>query len=74
MDIFTNIYLTFKVIWDWSLARLKERNTYDGFLFIIAGAVGLLFAPLLKYTATACVVYGLYRVLTKEHTYESTPD
>ncbi len=51
---------------DWVKARLKERSSIDGAVFIAAGIAFIVIGPLAKIVAYGAVLYGLYTIIRSE--------
>jgi hypothetical protein len=58
--------ITFALIQDWVVERLKERSSWDGFVIIGICLAVLLAAPFIKIIAYAGIAYGVFTVIKKE--------
>ena len=56
----------FDKIKDWVVERWEERTTWDGAVLIVVGCLVLFFGSLVKWTAIAAIVYGIWTLVKSE--------
>jgi hypothetical protein len=58
--------ISFALIQDWLVSRLKERTSWDGFVIIGVCLAVLFAAPFIKIIAWAGIAYGAFTIIKKE--------